>query len=212
MLCALGAALFGCSGILNSGGDAGEAVAGHISWMEWPAQVQVDAPYQVRVVIPPLCDNGNLVVREVSNDSVLALSVRWDDVRRSEWGCEPAGPIYSISTRDVRGRSTARTLEVRGGGEAIDSMQRFGTLTAVTNTPVDSVLAAGYAVLLTETVCPRIVPGGRDPISAHYLLEGAPPELVHRAFLWVEGYITAAPQSQCNTTGQAIVFHLTSYR
>jgi hypothetical protein len=188
----LAVALLGCDAM-----NAGEVRPASVLWMEWPASVQAGRPFQIRVVIPPLCShNGNLDVRQSQAGDVVAFEVRWLDIRPSEWGCEPAGPIYGFSTIDAAGISgSPRSLEIRAtrGGLALDSLRRFGTIALVAGDTPDRILAAGYARFLDESLaCPRIRPGGTPtglpPSPAAYALSGSRPDSATAGLFWVEGY------------------------
>lgn len=145
----------------------------------------------------------------------MAFETRWVDVRPSDFGCEPAGPIYDFSTLDgARMSGPPRTLELRATTR--DSLRRFGSLTLVAAGVRDSTLAAGQTRFWSESPsCHRMVPAGLSDQVPHslgtYQLAGSPPDTSPSRRFWVEGYVERTATACSRSAGDTLVFHLTTY-
>lgn len=216
LLLGLGAALLGCNS-LSEPPVSGMTLPATVLWLEWPATVAVDQPYRVRLVIPPLCDDGHLEMRQLQSAHVVLFEARWTDVRPSDFGCEPAGPIYQLWTVEaLRIGGSPRSLELQGTGSAIDSWHHFGTLTLVPNDATDSTLAAGYTRFFSDAPgCYRMQPAGTPiglpPSPPSYQLSGSPPDTSTSRRFWVEGYLERAKTACAQGAADSLVFHLFQY-
>lgn len=180
-----------------------------VLWMEWPAQVTLGQPYQVRVVIEPLCAEGELSFRAVVTGDALTFDSRYVNVRSAS-SCEPP-PIYAVIARDAQSLSgEPRELTVRATSLQLDSLRLFGSLRTVVAARTDTtVLAAGEVTLIPASPgCARIEPGGRNSVAT-YQLEGTASGISTWPPAWVEGYITRGTTSCSAGPADTLTFHRT---
>lgn len=188
--------------------ESSKIIPATVLWMEWPAQVTLGRPYQVRVVLEPLCAEGQLSFRDVVKGDALTFDSRYVNVRSGS--CEPP-PIYGVIARDAQSLSgQPRVLTVRATGLQVDSLRLFGSLRTVVEARTDTtVLAAGEVTLLPAGPgCPRIEPGGRNSVAT-YQLEGTASGISTSPPAWVEGYITRGPTSCSTGPADTLTFHRT---
>lgn len=191
--------------------DSSEILPATVMWMEWPAQVTIGRPYQVRVVIDPLCADGNLSFRDIVKGDAVTFDSRYVNVRPGYWPCEPAGPIYSVSTRDAQSFSgQPHEFFVQATNQNLDSLRLFGSLKTVIAARSDTtVLAAGDVTLSpSRPGCMRITPGGRQP-NTTYQFEGTTAGISEWPPVWVEGYVTHGTTSCSAFAGDTVTFHRT---
>jgi len=153
-----------------------------------------------------------LIVNQARAADTVTIDARYVNVRPSEWGCEPAGPIYGFTpVEGSRISATSGQVELQASG------QRFGSLTVGDVTGSNRTLAAGRARFFNSSAsCPRIqpaaVPSGFPPSPPSYRLAapvpgtGPSPSSAH----WVEGYFTTGSTSCKQWAGDTLVFQITA--
>ena len=194
------------------GTEPGEVLPATVLWMEWPAEVAADQSYSLRIVVLPLCSRGELIVNQVRSADTVTFDGRYVNVRPTDWGCEPAGPIYGFTALEgSRIPGPSRRVELKASG------QRFGSLIVGDVTGSNRILAAGRARFFADGPgCPRIrpagIPSGFPPSPPSYHLVAPVPDTSQSlsSAHWVEGYLAGGATTCKQWAGDTLIFHLTA--
>lgn len=191
-----------------------------VHWMDWPAEVLVSKPFEVRMILyPPVCFPHRFRAGAAADESAVTFAPYFL-VERAEPICPPTIldqlPSIVLDTLVAAPRlaaSSPRTSEMRAAS-LFDSTSAPGglpvrTFGAVTVRPSDPDTsrrnAGGFVVLrIDDQGCVRVTPMGYDTPDAGLVLEDQA-DTTRFSFAFVRGYIHEVPVPVC---GQTRVFHL----
>jgi hypothetical protein len=196
-----------------------------VQWMEWPAEVLVATPFQVRLLVTrPVCYT-NFFKPAVSADQSAVTFAPYFLVKRERPVCPPILAVVplpdialdTLTTAPALATTVARTFEMRAPAnvyaptpspQAGQPVRTFGDVTVRLSAPDTSRRnGAGRVFLIVDSLgCARVKPvGSYSPNRTLVLEDQADTTGLNYAF--VRGYIHDAAAPVC---GQTRVFHLES--
>jgi len=208
-----------------------EVRGGIVQWMEWPAEVRANTPFNVQLVIaePGDCGQQSTYRPRVFADQSAVTFSPYFIVEPPRPTCAAARAYYPPTGMLVIGAletvgiapglraSLARVFEMRGASSAYalpmstaevggQPVRTFGSFTVRPDAPVDTrQFAAGFVAKLLDTSCARIIPIGVYHLDGAYVLEDQADTAGLRG-AFVRGYIYQPPGPVCGESQR--VFHL----
>jgi hypothetical protein len=191
-----------------------------VQWMEWPAEVTADSPFEVRMIMFRPCFSEGFTPGASIDQSAITFAPVFHRVRNDM--CLPTSSFVPASldtAAPIAGLRTdvPRTFEIRATSDVYvpsplvsgsEPVRTFGQITVVLSGADPSRRnAAGRAYLVRDTLdCPRVQPNGFLSPGTSYVLDD-PADTTGLAWAFVRGYIYAPAAPVC---GETEAFHIVS--
>jgi len=189
-----------------------------VQWMEWPAEVEAGAPFEVRLIMFRPCFAEGFAPGASIDESAVTFAPFFKNVRNDM--CLPAalvpGSLDTVSTIAGVRTDTPRTFEMRATADVYVSsplvsalpVKTFGEIVVRVGAPdLSRRNAGGRAYLVRDTLdCPRIAPNGFLGPDATYVIDD-PADTTGLAWTFVRGYIYTPQAPIC---GETEAFHIVS--
>lgn len=197
-----------------------------VQWMEWPAEVRSNTPFNVRLVVwQQGCGFGAFRPGVAADLSAVTFTPFFLIEKKNET-CLPEARIVDIAigvldtagTAPPLGAASARTFEMRGSADlyvpsprnadAAVPIRTFGEVIVRPSAPDPSRrIAAGSVVKIVDTLgCVRVAPLGLYRPGTAVVLEDQA-DTAGLSYAFVRGYIYTPAAPVC---GETRVFHLVS--
>ena len=197
-----------------------------IQWLEWPAEVRAETPFQARaILVPPVCFPHVLKPRVTTDQAAVTLSPYFL-VQQTEPVCPPTvlsvSPLPNITldtafTMPGLAASSPRTYEMRATvppdpaantAPGYVPVRTFGDVSVRLADPDTARRNAGGTVILRidDQGCALILPAAQFTPGLEYVLEDQA-DTAGLSWAFVRGYVHEVTTPVC---GQTRVFHLLS--
>ena len=193
-----------------------------VQWMEWPAEVEAGAPFEVRLILFRPCFAEGFGPGASIDESAITFAPFFKNVRDDM--CLPAAQTVNLVPGSLDTASTIaglrpalpRTFEMRATADVSTGSPLASALPVKTFGEIVVRLGAadpsrrnagGRAYLVRDTLdCPRIQPNGFLRPGTAYVIDD-PADTTGLGWTFVRGYIYVPAAPVC---GETEVFHIVS--